>query len=242
MSEFIVTLDIDWASEVAIEMTLEFFKKAKICTTVFITHFSPYITANMKEFDVGLHPFFGENSSHGKTIDDVVAHITSLPHNIPAFRAHRFGVCNSSMQAMQEAGMLLSSNVCTDLVAIEPFTNRFGMTELPVFLEDGGYLWREHSLKVGPILKKKLISKGAKVLLIHPMHFVLNTPHFGFMQEIKKRLSRKAWKNLEEIDLKRLKYSGWGVRDFILELLQEAEQFSFLKSHTLRQRSLQLQN
>ncbi|ROT47775.1 hypothetical protein EDM02_00595 [Candidatus Cardinium hertigii] len=63
--------------------------------------------------DVGLHPYFGLHSSHGSTIEEGVKYVTALPHNLVAFRCHRFAICNASKQAMIEAGMVLSSNVCT---------------------------------------------------------------------------------------------------------------------------------
>jgi hypothetical protein len=72
---------------------------------------------------------------------------------------------------MAEAGMLISSNVCTDLEIVLPFTDRFGFLEVPIFLEDGGYLWRQHSLAMNQQLKNTVLGPGTKILIIHPMHF-----------------------------------------------------------------------
>ncbi|MCE5317906.1 MAG: hypothetical protein LLG04_11200, partial [Parachlamydia sp.] len=102
MSSLIVTLDLDWACEPAIEETLSFLEKLKIVPTVFVTHHSPCIEACFKSLDVGLHPYFGLDSSHGNTLSEVVDHVMALPHNIPAYRCHRFASCNSSRQLMAE--------------------------------------------------------------------------------------------------------------------------------------------
>jgi len=230
MSRLIVTVDLDWASEAAIEETLAFLKAKKVDTTVFITHRSPAVEACMNELDVALHPFFGPDSSHGNSISEVVHYVMNLPHNFPAFRCHRFGVCNASRQAMVEAGMLLSSNVCTDLEIVPPFRDRFGLLEVPIFLEDGGYLWRKRPLEMNPDLLTPLLGKGDKVLLIHPMHFSLNTPHFEYMSQLKKSFSRKEWNQMTDATLNRFRWKKRGIRDLLEEVLQVTPQFCSLKS------------
>ena len=90
--------------------------------------------------------------------------------------------------------MKISSNVCTDMDYVPPFRDRFGLTEVPIFLEDGGVLWNKHPLAVTDSLKKALQSDTPYVLLIHPMHFVINTPYFDYMLEIKQKLSRQEWR------------------------------------------------
>ena len=219
MTNLVITLDLDWSCESAIEETLNFFQDKNIMPTVFVTHRSQSVEARMAQLDVGIHPFFGKNSSHGSTIAEVVTHIMELPHNLKAFRCHRFGVCNSSKQAMVEAGMQISSNVCTNLEIVCPFQDRFGLLEIPIFLEDGGYLWRKQPLEVYPLLKKILSTPVPKVLLIHPMHFVINTPHFNYMRDIKASNHRKCWRQLKQNKLNKLRWNGRGIRDFITDLL-----------------------
>ncbi|MEW9810149.1 MAG: hypothetical protein AB2993_07355 (plasmid) [Candidatus Symbiodolus clandestinus] len=228
MSNIVVTVDIDWACEPAIEETLDFLKDKNILPTVFTTHHSPRVEASIGEIEVGLHPYFDLNSSHGSTITEVVKYVMDLPHNLPAFRCHRFAICNLSRQAMAEAGMLISSNVCTDLEIVFPFKDRFGLLEVPIFLEDGGYLWKGHSLEVNQPLMENISGKEIKVITIHPMHFVINTPNFHYMHDIKKSVTRKDWKNMRTNTLNTLRWKGRGIRDFTIELLQCAPQTSSL--------------
>lgn len=163
MSELVVTIDLDWACEAVIEQTLDFFYKQDIKPTIFTTHNSQLIENIIDDIEVGLHPYFDKDSSHGSTIAEVVKYVMDLPHNIPAFRCHRFANCNLSNQAMADAGMLLSSNVCTDLEILPTFKNRFGLFEVPIFMEDGGYLWRNHPLKIGEKLINKFKDKKLKL-------------------------------------------------------------------------------
>lgn len=226
----IVTIDIDWACEPAIEEVLSFLEDKKIMPTVFSTHNSPIIEQIMDKIDVGLHPYFGFNSSHGSTITEVVKYVTGLPHNLAAFRCHRFAICNASKQAMVEAGMLLSSNVCTDLEIIAPFRDRSGLIEVPIFLEDGGYLLRKHPIKLDKKLENLILLQEIKVLSIDPMHFALNTPNFSYMHAIKQSISREAWRNMTRATLNKLKWHQYGIRSLIIELLQIAPITSSLRT------------
>jgi hypothetical protein len=241
MTKLVITIDLDWACEAAIEDTLNFFNDKNIAPTVFSTHHSNVVEAFMHKIDVGLHPFFGENSSHGNSIRDVIKNVMALPHNLKAFRCHRFGVCNLSKQALVEAGMLISSNVCTNLEMVPPFEDRFGLLEIPIFLEDGGYLWQKHRLEINQTLIKTLANPAPKVILIHPMHFAVNTPHFDYMRDIKQSISRESWWKLSQSKLDNLRWKGRGIRDFIVELISlvpETISLRTLYHNVLKQRAL----
>lgn len=220
MNKVIVTIDLDWASEAAIAQTLDYFAARGFPVTVFATHHSDEVVRRMDHLRVGLHPFFGVGSSHGRSIAEVVEHIMAVPHNLRAFRAHQFAVCNASLHAMFNAGMRVSSNVCADVQCIAPFMHRSGLMELPVFVEDGGYLWRNHPLQANERLTAPV--SCPKVLLIHPMHFVVNTPNFHFMREIKDSLDRDAWRCLDQHDIRKMAYTGRGIRDVMTELIEQA--------------------
>jgi len=229
MSCCIVTIDLDWSCEASIEQTLDFFHTKHIPVTVFTTHHSKIIDQLFYTLDIGLHPYFGEDSSHGSTIAKVVEYVMDLPHNMAAFRCHRFASCNASKQAMQAEGMLLSSNMCTDLEMISPFRDRFGLLEVPIFLEDGGYLWNKHPLNMHAKLKNALQAEDIKVLLIHPMHFVLNTPHFNYMYEIKQSMSRSQWTHRTGQQLNALRWKGDGIRNLIIDVINHTDAFSSLR-------------
>ena len=224
----VITVDLDWAPEIAITETLDALQSQGIVPTVFATHRSPCVEERMNDLEVGLHPFFHPESSHGKTIDEVVGTVLSIPHNIPAFRCHRFGSCNESKKALVAAGMKFSSNVCTDMDYVPPFRDRFGLKEIPIFLEDGGFLWNKHPLMVTSSLKTTLESPIPHVLLIHPMHFVINTPHFDYMVDIKKNLNRQEWKDLTKKKLESFRWKGRGMRDYMLELFNIEQPFKTL--------------
>lgn len=217
-----VTIDLDWACEAAVEELLGALLPAGIPATVFVTHRSAAVLERLSDLEVGLHPYFGPDSSHGGTVDEVVRHVLELPHNLPAFRCHRFAVSNEVREAMAAAGMRISSNVCADLEAVPPFRDRFGLLEIPVFLEDGSYLYRRHPLALEPHVEAALMRPGPKVLLIHPMHFAVNTPRIEYMAEIKRSVSRAGWNGMSGAALGALRWRGRGIRDLLGDLFDFA--------------------
>lgn len=224
----IVTIDLDWACEPAIDYTLRVMEELQVPVTVFATHRSAAVESRAENLEVGLHPYFGGNdSSHGSTIQQVVEHVMGIPHNLKAFRCHRFAGSNETDTAMLDAGMTISSNVCTDLEMIPPFRNRSGLLEVPIFMEDGGYLHRGHSLRGTSQLNRALQADGIKVLLLHPMHFALNTPHFDFMVNIKKRLSRTEWTGLSSRTLQDLRWHERGIADLLIDILKQTRNADF---------------
>lgn len=152
-----------------------------------------------------------------------------LPHNINAFRCHRFGACNESKQAMLKSGMEIISNVCTNLASVPPFQDRSGLIEYPIFLEDGAYLWHKYPLQITPELEHKLTYPTPKVIVIHPMHLVLNTPNFDYMVNIKNSSTREFWNTMNTRSLDGLRFKGRGVRDFIEDLIAFSNKFSTLR-------------
>lgn len=228
MSQLAVTVDLDWACEAAITETLDFLDERQVLATVFATHRSARVEAALDRIEVGLHPYFGEDSSHGRSVDEVVRYVLDLPHNLPAFRCHRYASCNASREALTKAGLWISSNVCTDLESLTPFEDRYGATEVPIFMEDGGYLLRQHTLDGSGRLQDRLREPGVKVLVVHPMHFALNTPHFGYMADIKRSLSRAAWNRLTTSDLDSLRWRGRGIRDLVVEVIAGASEVTTL--------------
>lgn len=225
MSKVCITIDTDWASDNAVNQTLKYFESRSIPLTIFTTHDSPIIRNALKKHEVGLHPFFGAESDHGDNVKSVTEYVLTLPHNIKAFRCHRFETSNSTQEAMAASGMIACSNICTDLEKISPFIERNGILEVPIFLEDGGYLRRGHPLTDKSLISKRLAKPGISVITIHPMHFCLNSPNFMFMRNIKDSMTRGELKNLSTERIAQLTYSGLGISDFVKEIIESVESF-----------------
>lgn len=219
-STIVVTIDVDWACETALESTLDFFQKKNIPITLFSTHDSAVIRERIKDIDVGLHPYFHQNSDHGGSVQQTIETISAFPHNIPAYRSHRFITSNEIEESMKNAGMVCSSNVCGNLEILPVFYTRINLLEIPIFMEDGGYLYNSHPLFLHPSFIDKISQPGVKVIVIHPMHFSVNTPNWNYMVRIKKSMSRIQWRNLSTPNLADLNFPGRGIRHFIEDFIE----------------------
>ena len=60
---------------------------------------------------------------------------------------------------------------------------------------------------------------GLKVINLHPMHLLLNTPYFKYTREIKDRLSRSEWNHLDDGQIAKLAFEGRGITSFIEEMV-----------------------
>jgi hypothetical protein len=216
-----ITMDIDWASEYVIKSTVEYFTKLGIPLTIFCTHPSNYL-ANLKSdpiIDLGIHPNFIQPSSQGKNIEDIIQYCIDIVPDARAFRCHRWYACNDIYDILYKKGFRYESNICTMFDVVPPFIHRSGMISFPVFFEDGAFIFHDFDLNFNST-KMQFDKMGLKVINIHPMHFMLNTPYFKYTRDIKDRLTREEWNNMDEVTVSKLNYNGKGITDYIKSLIE----------------------
>lgn len=220
---FCFTMDTDWASEYAIEKTIAMYSELGIKPTVFATNKSYIIeeSARRKIIDVGIHPNFVNGSSQGNTDREIIQYCIDNIPKTQAFRCHRWYAVNDIYDLLYDQGFRYESNQCTDLDLVSPYIHRSGMICFPVFMEDGAYILHERSLKFSDV-QYFFEQDGLKIINIHPMHFMLNTPYFSYTRNVKDSVSREKWNQLDEDSISKLRFSGRGISDFIRELTEYA--------------------
>ncbi|EOC99968.1 hypothetical protein [Caldisalinibacter kiritimatiensis] len=226
---YVLTLDVDWASEDALKYCYNTLNEFDIPMTFFITHKSKFISQLLKEnkIEAGIHPNFAKGSSHGSTHDEVIEYCLKLLPKAEVFRCHRYYDVNDITDKFFKLGFKYDSNLCTLLENVPPFVHRSGLIRFPVFFEDGAYLYHNMNLNFKEVKEKHFAQPGIKVINLHPMHIALNTPDFSYMRSIKDNLTRSEWNNLTEKQLEELSYNGCGIRTFVLEL------FEFIKKNNI---------
>ena len=135
------------------------------------------------------------------------------------FRAHRYYDVNDTMDKLTKRGILYESNVCTLMDIVPPFLHRSKTISFPIFWEDGAFLYYSKDFDFS-LMKKQLLSPGLKVINIHPMHLLLNTPYFSYTREIKDRLTRAEWNQMDESAIQKLSYQGEGIADYIDKIME----------------------
>lgn len=218
---FCFTSDIDWASEFAIEQSLLYFKKANMPLTVFLTHNSKILqnAIYLGEIQAGIHPNFLPGSSHGNSFDEVIDFNYNLLPDATSFRSHRYFEVNDVYEKLYSRGIRYGSNTCTFLEDIPPFLHRSGIVQFPIFFEDGAYLWQEGVLSLKSV-EHFFSTGGLKVINIHPMHLMLNTPYFTYTRKIKDTVSREEWNSFDENAIKRMRSNEIGISNFLDEMVE----------------------
>lgn len=213
---FCFTSDLDWAPESMIEETLEIFKKYNVPLTPFITHRSEAIERcyeGEKAKYVGLHPNFLPNSSHGKTVDDVISHVIGLWPGARCFRSHNYVDSLVIAQKFYEKGFRYDSNLCLYLEPhVVPLHHATGLLRFPVFFEDILFLDKNEDGVSRPYLLSPLVVSGLKIFNFHPIHVCLNTPNVEYYLKVKSQV-------YEHRDWASLVYHGIGIRTYLEMLL-----------------------
>jgi hypothetical protein len=214
--DFVLTCDLDWASEYCIENFLALMGRFSLTPTVFVTHKSAAIgeAARLGRVELGIHPNFLPPSTHGDSFADILSHVLGLVPRPVAVRCHRHIAGPEIEAALVERGLTLDSNTCRHLErGLAPVDLPSGLRRLPVFFEDDfhwmhGMTWRfsDHA--------GAFFSPGLKVLNFHPFFAALNIPDAAFYLRHKHRI-----RTLTAADAARWRHQGEGAATFLLEAL-----------------------
>jgi hypothetical protein len=213
---FILTADVDWASDYCIDTLASFTHERGITPTLFITHDSPAITALRAQgrIECGIHPNFLPGSSHGETTEAVIDHIMSVVPQPVAMRCHHYAENSEISHMLAATGVRVDSNVCLFLQpALKPLYHWSGLIRLPCFWEDDvhwerGFAWNFDRLR------NAFFSPGLKLLNVHPFMFALNIPDEVFYARHKDYISM-----LDALSAGRLRFSGQGSASFLTEMI-----------------------
>ncbi len=197
MFDPVITIDLDWAPDYMIEPMAEALIERGVRATWLITHASPAVEALRDRpdlFELGIHPNFLPDSSHGATPEEVIDHCMRLVPSARCVRTHGL---------VQSTGLLHAlgcrEGLCVDLslylhhcpsVAPCGFSYRGAhLLRLPHVWEDDMEMecsdasWR---------LDRILQLEGLKILAFHPVHVFLNCPNGEAYEEFKRQGSAGA--------------------------------------------------
>lgn len=216
-----ITSDLDWASEYAAEKTFNYFADNDIPVTAFVTNPNKAVTRHAEKGNIrlGIHPNFMPDSSQGSNYDEVIDYCFKLVPDADCFRAHRYYDVNDTMEKLTKRGIMYESNVCTLMDIVPPFLHRSKTISFPIFWEDGAFLYYSDGFDF-ELMERQLKTPGLKIINIHPMHFMLNTPYFSYTREIKDSLSREEWNKMDESVIEKLAFKGEGITDYIHKIAE----------------------
>lgn len=215
-----ITLDIDWASDACLEYAFETIAAFKIPITVFLTGKSNFINqlAKANGWELEPHPNYLPHSDHGLSQDEVTAHVRKFVFHTYGLRMHRYFVPNNFTIDAFLPWITYTSNDVSHLTAKNPFINKWGIIEIPIFFEDGLYSLKNESFSVEDIMKQ-IDNDHYYVFNFHPIHIALNTREYAVSRKLKDTLPRREYNTLDKERLLAMRYDGYGMHNLLIDLL-----------------------
>lgn len=230
---FCLTADTDWASDWAIADLLGLAGEYGIRPTLFATHRSPAILAFANEHpqDLGLHPNFLPDSTHGAGESDVVEHLRGLFPKAETYRAHCFFDHTRLQRRFWDFGFRYDSNLCLFLQPqLVPLRLSSGLVRFPVFWEDDvHWAWNNGDWSLDTFLPH-FLTPGLKILNVHPFFIAANLPGEKYYVSVKSHIE-----TLSEESCRAIRWASPGARSFLETLLDHLTQN---KAHFLTLREL----
>ena len=226
---FVLTSDVDWASEYIIEFSHRLLNLKDKNVTYFNTHNSKYLNDLKKKkiIDLLIHPNFLPKSSHGDSFEEIIKTCLQFAPGSIGFRSHRYFEVNDIFDIFVNLNFKYFSNICTRCEKdLKPILHRSGLLSLPIFFEDGCYLIMDPDLRFENI-KKKLDLPGLKIFNFHPAHLAFNTPNFSYTRNIKDSLSREKWINISKKEIFSFENRKFGIRNFIEKIIEFLEKKNY---------------
>ncbi|HEX8058854.1 MAG TPA: hypothetical protein VF481_19445 [Novosphingobium sp.] len=215
-ARFVLTGDVDWASEHCIERYVDHMAAHRIVPTLFVTHRSPAIerAAAAGRVHLGIHPNFLKGSSHGTSIEEILDFVFDLvPHPV-ASRSHCFADDSHASAALARRGITVDSNLCCHLQEGLPVLNHWnGVKRLPVFFEDDVH-WGQGGAWAFADYREAFASPGLKILNFHPFMWTLNAPDEAFYTAHRAHIP-----TLSEAEADAKRHQGAGSATFLDEII-----------------------
>lgn len=214
---FVLTSDLDWASEYCVAAFLELARDYGIVPTLFVTHQSEAAAAAARagRCELGIHPNFLPNSSHGASVDAVIRHVLELVPEPVATRSHAYADSSAIAMALVGHGLRVDSNLCLHLQEeLPPLRHWSGLLRLPVFFEDDVHWHQGREWSFAPY-RAAFRSDGLKILNFHPFMTALNSPDQAFHEANKRHIP-----SLDAATAAVIGHRGPGAATFLREALE----------------------
>lgn len=189
-----ITLDIDWAPDFVIDYVADLFIANNVKATWFVTHKSKAVD-RLRDyphlFELGIHPNFLPNSSHGNTVDEVLDFCMNLVPEAVSMRTH--ALVQSTLilsKAIQKTPVKYDVSLFLayhpHLQSVDFFWGANGkyLKRLPYNWEDDFEMEHPNANWHG---KNILNVQGIKVYDFHPIHIYLNSSKFETYLKLKEK-------------------------------------------------------
>jgi len=178
----VITLDIDWAPDFAIDFAANLLIESHVKATWFVTHDSPAVRRLRKFpqlFELGIHPNFLPDTTHGTTESEILRNCMGFVPQARVVRMHGLVQTSNLLERIIDETPI---NVDVSLflphaASLEPvvyyWANGKKLVRLPYIWEDDFEMVRPHRIwELGLMLDR---GTGLKIMDFHPIHIYLNS-------------------------------------------------------------------
>lgn len=223
MTDVLLTLDIDWAPDFAIDLVAELLVERNVPATWFVTHRSPAV-ARLAEhgrlFELGIHPNFLPGSSHGVSPEEVLGYCMKLVPDAVSMRSHTLVQSSGLLETVLRTTPILADVSvflprASNVMPVTFSLNGRGLVRIPYVWEDD-YERRQPApdWRPDPLLEKS----GIVIFNFHPLHVFLNSSDGTSYEQAKCRAEGKLGA-LELDDARELVSNREGARTMLDRLL-----------------------
>jgi hypothetical protein len=220
-----ITFDIDWAPDWAVALCGDICAKAGSVATFFVTHKSDVLAKlQASGMELGVHPNFLPNSTHGRDVSTVLNHILGVVPQARCMRTHSlvqstpiFAEVVSHTNIETDVSLLLPLHKHLKPVIQYPVEGRRPLLRLP-------YFWEDDLASFDPIWDwASEIEHGPDQLEIydfHPIHIALNLNKMDEYRRLKSSLNGKPLSAVSEHECAPFIHPGEGARTYLERLLK----------------------
>lgn len=178
----ILTFDIDWAPDAAIDLIARRLLRAGVRSTWFVTHGSDAVDRLRERpdlFELGPHPNFLSGTSHGRSPHEIINNLKMLVPGARVVRTHSlFSSSQFLVQLIERDEIRVDSSLYLRHANPAPVTEFWSQGKcihrVPIVWEDD-----LEAMHPKPIWSLEQIARGRTapfVLAFHPIHLATNDP------------------------------------------------------------------
>jgi hypothetical protein len=215
INSILITLDTDWAPDFILSDVAEILSNKNIKATWFVTNNSIFLDSLKKNklFEIGIHPNFESNSTHGEDFDSVLNNLKQIVPQAKSSRSHSLFQSSKLFQKFDKYGIendvsLFLPNSINPPLHYLKFANLY---RFPFNWEDDIALREHDDLDIN-----KYNLQGLQIFNFHPIHLYLNSNNLELYEKLKTNIGIP---NLTEKNIKKYVNPDHGVKTFFLELL-----------------------
>ena len=221
-----LTFDLDWSPDSSIELCLNFLKKNNAKATFFTTHHTDMNKEILKNgHELGIHPNFFPDSSHGSNVNDIIEKCLEFSPNAKYMRTHSLYQSSKLLCHIFKSFPQLKVDMSIFMHKVK-MVQRCKCRYNEISFDRILYNWEDDSefVEMDFNNKSKIFFGPLTIYNFHPIHVHLNSRDGSEYQKLKESFSDKKLQRLtcKNIDFFNNSFKS-GTRSF-LELILSSNQ------------------